>query len=151
MEFPASWSLDSEASGFEKMESGLNGRAIDFAKFGRLYLNQGNWNGTQVIPAAWVARSTREDESIDRAAYYPDTEFFRTMNGYYGYMWWGMQRADGDYDFSAVGNHGQFVYVSPRNNLIIVRNGERYGIEYDKWLQVFYRFASELEAYSSRR
>ncbi len=41
MEGPASWSLDSEASGFEKMESGINARAIDFAKFGRLYLNNG--------------------------------------------------------------------------------------------------------------
>jgi CubicO group peptidase (beta-lactamase class C family) len=45
MEYPASWSLDSEASGFEKMESGINGRAIDFAKFGRLFLNRGKWWG----------------------------------------------------------------------------------------------------------
>ncbi len=50
MEYPASWSLDSEASGFEKMESGLNGRAIDFAKFGRLFLDNGNWNGKQIDP-----------------------------------------------------------------------------------------------------
>jgi len=145
MEFPGSWSLDSDASGFEKMESGLNGRAIDFAKFGRLYLNQGKWDGNQVIPAEWVAESTREDQSVDRAAYYPNTEFFGAMDGYYGYMWWGLPRAGGHYDFSAVGNHGQFVYVSPRNNLIIVRNGERYGIEYHEWLRVFYQFASELE------
>ena len=40
MEFPASWSLDSQQSGMEKMESGLNACAIDFAKFGRLYLNR---------------------------------------------------------------------------------------------------------------
>ena len=33
-EFPASWSLDSEASGFEKMESGINARAVDYARFG---------------------------------------------------------------------------------------------------------------------
>ena len=54
MEFPASWSLDSEQSGMEKMESGLNARAIDFAKFGPLYLRQGDWNGKQIIPEAWV-------------------------------------------------------------------------------------------------
>jgi CubicO group peptidase (beta-lactamase class C family) len=36
MEYPASWSLDSQQCGMEKMESGLNARAIDFAKFGRL-------------------------------------------------------------------------------------------------------------------
>lgn len=42
MDAPASWSLDSDASGFEKMESGINARAIDFAKIGRLFLNNGN-------------------------------------------------------------------------------------------------------------
>jgi CubicO group peptidase (beta-lactamase class C family) len=51
MEAPGSWSLDSEQSGFEKMESGINGRAIDFAKFGRLFLNEGNWNGVQLVSA----------------------------------------------------------------------------------------------------
>ena len=53
MEFDGSWSLDSR--GFEKMESGINARAIDFVKFGRLYLNNGNWDGTQVLPADWIA------------------------------------------------------------------------------------------------
>ena len=40
MEFGGSWSTDSEASGFEKMETGVNDRAIDFAKFGVLFLNK---------------------------------------------------------------------------------------------------------------
>lgn len=145
MEFPGSWSLDSQASGFEKMESGINGRAIDFAKFGRLYLNEGNWDGTQVIPAEWVTRSTQDDELVNRAAYYPATEFFGAMKGYYGYMWWGRHRTDGNYDFSARGKHGQFVYVSPHKNLIIVRNGERYGIDGYQWLEAFFQFASALE------
>jgi CubicO group peptidase (beta-lactamase class C family) len=38
MEAPATWSLDSSHDGVEKMERGLNARAIDFAKFARLYL-----------------------------------------------------------------------------------------------------------------
>jgi len=45
MQYPASWSLDSERSGFEKMESGINARAVDFAKFGRLFLENGQWFG----------------------------------------------------------------------------------------------------------
>src|SRR5215207_5377344 len=49
MEFDGSWSIDSQASGFEKMETGLNARAIDFAKFGVLFLNGGSWQGDQVI------------------------------------------------------------------------------------------------------
>lgn len=43
MEYPASWSLDSDAGGFAKMESGLNGRAIGYAKPGRLDLHGGRW------------------------------------------------------------------------------------------------------------
>lgn len=58
MEYPASWSLDSQRCGMEKMESGLNARAIDFAKFGRLYLRRGDWDGKQVVPESWVAAST---------------------------------------------------------------------------------------------
>jgi CubicO group peptidase (beta-lactamase class C family) len=49
MEFPATWSLDSKKHGFAKMESGLNGRAIDFATFGSLLLHNGTWNGRQLI------------------------------------------------------------------------------------------------------
>ena len=41
MEAPGTWSLDSRHDGFEKMESGLNARAVDFAKFGLLYLRGG--------------------------------------------------------------------------------------------------------------
>jgi CubicO group peptidase (beta-lactamase class C family) len=37
MEYPASWSVDSNRGRFEKIESGINARAIDFAKFGRLF------------------------------------------------------------------------------------------------------------------
>lgn len=146
MEFPASWSLDSKASGFEKMESGINARAIDFAKFGRLYLNGGNWDGTQVISAAWVADSTQEDRSVDRSSYYPDSGFFTAMDGYYKYMWWGLRRGEGEYDYAAIGKYGQCIYVSPHKDLIIVRNGEQYGIESSEWLKIFYQFASDIEA-----
>ncbi len=57
-EFPASWSLDSKSDGFEKMESGINARTIDFAKIGLLMLDRGAWNGHQVLPATWVDEAT---------------------------------------------------------------------------------------------
>jgi CubicO group peptidase (beta-lactamase class C family) len=130
MEFNASWSLDSQESGFEQMQSGINARAIDFAKFGRLYLENGSWNGKQVIAPSWVAESTQEDRSIDRVSYYlydPNSEDFQFFqdNGYYKYFWWGYGRGDGEYDFSAQGHLGQWIYVSPQADLIIVRNGLR--------------------------
>jgi CubicO group peptidase (beta-lactamase class C family) len=39
----------------------LQARTIDFAKFGRLYLNKGNWEGNQIVSRAWVEQSTHTD------------------------------------------------------------------------------------------
>ena len=58
VEYSASWSLDSRQSGFEKMAMGFKARAIDFAKFGALFLDQGHWNGKQIVPETWVNEST---------------------------------------------------------------------------------------------
>jgi CubicO group peptidase (beta-lactamase class C family) len=149
MEYPGSWSLDE--AGFEKMESGINARAIDFAKFGRLFLHNGNWNGARIIPAEWVAESTRADTSVDYRAYYPDSFIFTDGQGYYKYMWWGMQRDTQNYDFMALGNHGQLIYVSPQKNLIILRFGESYG-EFDSaqgWVEIFYAFATAISGRTS--
>ena len=145
MEYDGSWSLDSEESGFEKMESGINGRAIDFAKFGRLFLNQGNWNGTQVVPAAWVAESTQPDAADPPAGYYHDMPGFDAGRQYYQYLWWGWRRGAGSYDFAARGDHGQFIYVSPEKRLIIVRHGERFGISGAQWAELFYKVAGTIE------
>ena len=145
MEYSGSWSLDE--NGFEKMESGINARAIDFAKLGRLFLYNGNWDGTQVITAEWVAESTQADTSVDYENYYYDSFIFANGQGYYKYMWWGIQRDEQDYDFMALGNHGQFIYISPQKNLIILRFGETYGeiTGADGWVEMFYEFASNFD------
>jgi CubicO group peptidase (beta-lactamase class C family) len=137
MEFDGSWSLDSKKSGFEKMESGINARAVDFAKFGRLYLNGGNWNGVQIVPSEWVAVSTVDNGLIQDAPIY------------YGYMWWGEKCNPNSQDYLALGNFGQFIYISPEKNLIIVRNGEKYGVEskgeeWVVWADIFCQFAKAL-------
>jgi CubicO group peptidase (beta-lactamase class C family) len=142
MEFDGSWSTDSEASDFEKMETGVNARAIDFAKFGVLFLNGGNWQGHQVISKAWVEESTQPFLPENYADYYPSERFsLLPGQGYYTYMWWGMAGEGDAYDFTAEGNKGQFIYVSPQKNLVIVRNGTEYGIPSEEWLKLFYEFA----------
>jgi len=127
MEAPATWSLDSEGSGFEKMESGINARAIDFAKFGRLYLNNGsNWNGQQIISENWVKTSTSANSTSD-----PSME--------YQYGWWIyplQERIDNNYrHFSARGNLGQFIYIAPEEGLVIVRHG--YDSGNINWINLF--------------
>ncbi|HET6381378.1 MAG TPA: serine hydrolase [candidate division Zixibacteria bacterium] len=141
-EFPASWSLDHEG-GFEKMESGINARPIDFAKLGTLYLQDGSWDGERIVPEDWVAASV--DPSVDGAApVYPDS--FHQPYGTISHQryWWRIARPDGRYAFTALGNHGQLVFVVPDEDLIVVRNGREYGISSFEWFGVLLTMADEL-------
>ena len=143
MQYPASWSLDSKLDGFEKMASGLNARAIDYARFGQLMLNGGMWNGLQLIPPAWVEESTSPDV-LDRRPWMDFTEF-KESGGYYKYHWWGLVRPGGHYDYFAYGSHGQYIYICPTHNLVIVRNGTTEG-SVDDWPTIFRELEDKLAA-----
>ncbi|MCP5028811.1 MAG: serine hydrolase, partial [Actinomycetia bacterium] len=106
-----SWSLDSEGHGFEKMFVGVNGRAIDFAKLGWLYLHQGRNGDHQVVPSAFISEATGLDTTTDPAPGYQ-------------YLWWIDQERTSYY---ANGDHGQFIYVDPGADLVIVRHGRSPG------------------------
>lgn len=126
MEYPASWSLDSQASGFEATLCCVNGRAIDFAKFGRLFLNQGKWNGTQLISEQWVKDSTSPYPNPNGSSAWRAHTWFSNWpqaDGYYKYQWWGKLKPDGSYDYIAVGHNGQRIYISPQNHAVVVRFG----------------------------
>ncbi|MDH5616281.1 MAG: serine hydrolase, partial [Acidimicrobiia bacterium] len=144
MEFDGAWALDSETSRFEKMEAGLNARAIDYAKLGRLFLTGGVWNGEQVVSDDWIGESTSLDPSTHHPDYYPDhwgQIVYADGGGYYKYMWYGALRDSGEYDFYAVGDHGQYLYVSPSAQMVIVRNGTEFGMPSEDWTDAFYEFA----------
>jgi CubicO group peptidase (beta-lactamase class C family) len=118
-EADASWSLDSEASGFEKSESGINARAIDFARFGLLHLREGrNAAGDRVVPSRWIESATAEDTSTDPAARYQ-------------YWWWVDTSRPGRY--YAAGNKGQYIYVAPDKDVVVVRMGRDFGSVGDRW------------------
>lgn len=126
METPASWSIDKKKDGLEKTFCCINATAIDFAKFGRLYLNKGNWNGQQLVPQAWVEESTKLDTSEGSVPYYQ-------------YQWWLARPGE---DFFAEGILGQFIYVYPKKNLIIVRLGSSYGNV--NWRRIFVKLSEQL-------
>lgn len=111
MEYDASWSIDRKKNGLEKTFCCLNARARDFAKIGRLYKNKGNWNGKQIVSQKWVEESTKLDTSEGSA-------------NFYQYQWW---LPTPNEDFMAEGILGQFVYVNPKKDLIIVRLGKNEG------------------------
>jgi CubicO group peptidase (beta-lactamase class C family) len=124
MEFDATWSLDKKKNGLEKTFCCLNARARDFAKIGRLYLNKGNWNGTQLVPESWVATSTKVDETEGSVWYYQ-------------YQWWLPTRSG---DYMAQGILGQYIYVNPAKKIIIVRLGKNEGKA--NWWELFPELAS---------
>jgi CubicO group peptidase (beta-lactamase class C family) len=128
-EVDATWSLDSEDSGFEKMESGLNAAAVDYARFGQLFLHEGEWSGSRIVSREWVAAATAADASTDPAWHYQ-------------YYWWlDTERAE---RFYALGNFGQYIYVAPDAGAVIVRNGRDWGVDNDEWVSVLRQLADQL-------
>lgn len=110
MEYEASWSVDrSDDKALEKTFCCINAKARDYAKFGRLYLRKGNWNGQQLINENWVTASTTADKTNGGAPFYK-------------FQWWLASTG-----FYANGFLGQYIFVNPSKNLIIVRLGKSNG------------------------
>lgn len=123
MEYDGIWSMDHESDGIEKTSCCLTATARDFAKFGRLYLNKGMWQGRKIVPAGWVSASTQSDLSIGS-----------TWN--YQRLWWRV--AQNRPGFMAIGHLGQFLYIDPALNVVIVRLGSSMGgLNREEWAQVF--------------
>lgn len=84
----------------------------DWAKFGLLYLHKGNWNGTQIFNPSWVTYITTPTLHSD---------------GTYGAHFWlnsGGKFQDVPKDlYSANGYQGQYVFVIPSKDLVVVRTG----------------------------
>lgn len=111
MESDASWSIDSEKNQTEKAFCCINAIARDFAKFGLLYLKEGNWNGDQVVPEKWVKKSTSIINDSRDSQGYP-----------YTYQWRVLENGA----FFAKGILGQYIIVYPAKNMVFVRLGKHY-------------------------
>lgn len=107
-EKPAFWSVD-HRDGIEKSFCCFYSNARDFARIGQLVLDSGKWNGKQIVPKQYLHDAT-EGQTVS----------------YYGYQWW----------ISWVGRHkiiyasglsGQYIYVIPDENMVVVRLGKRFG------------------------
>jgi CubicO group peptidase (beta-lactamase class C family) len=128
-EADATWSLDSERSGFEKLESGLNATPADYARFGQLFLHRGEWGGTRIVSERWVAAATAADTTTDPA-------------GHYQYFWWVDEERPGR--FYALGNYGQYLYVAPDADTVVVRLGRDWGVGRQQALASFRDLADRL-------
>ncbi|HUX55309.1 MAG TPA: serine hydrolase [Williamwhitmania sp.] len=133
----AEWMMDGTRSGFLKADGGLVLTARDLARFGMLYLNGGLVDGHQVLPNEWcnrvgqLERSRTDKEYFDlyRQMEHPwYNQCFKQERTFYRNFWWNIDQGKPRNDFFAMGILGQFVYVSPSTNTVIVRQGNRWGI-----------------------
>ena len=108
MEHNGLWIIDGQ--GMEMALGGLNLTLRDFAKLGSLYLHDGTFNGQEIVPASWVADS----RTMDQPHLLPGNDFG------YGYQWWMVGGDSGE--FMAMGVYGQYIYINPETNTVIVKN-----------------------------
>ncbi len=92
-----------------------------YAMLGQLMAQGGRWQGKQIVSSQWVARSTTfVDPQTWHAKDVPRTAKAANLFGF-AYHWWPLEGGRGD--FAAQGILGQSIYVSPRQNVVVVRLG----------------------------
>ena len=101
----------------------LNATLRDYARFGQLYLHGGARDGMQIVPADWIAASTTP--SAPHLEPGPNPASFWTFG--YGYHWWIPEDPQGDY--LAIGIWGQYVYVDPVRDVVIVKTSADPGFD----------------------
>ena len=98
---------ESAISGLPKSAAGSAFLSRDMVKFGQLILNQGKWQGQQLIPEAYLARATTPS----------------TVNEHYGFFWWVDDYTVGGKTYHSIqgrGAGGQFIFMFPELDLVTV-------------------------------
>jgi len=103
----ALWQLDSDNYGMEKAYCCIASTARDFARFGKLYINNGKWDNEIILDSSFVELAIKP---------------VFDSSPYYGYGWW-LYNYEGKKVFTMNGHRGQFVISFPEENIIIVRQG----------------------------
>ena len=111
----ALWSLDA-INGEEKAYCCFNSNARDFARIGQLILNKGNWQEQQLISQTYIEAATTP------------ASYLKSRNGdavdFYGYQWWILQYKGMQIPY-ARGIRGQYIFVIPQKNAVVVRLGHQ--------------------------
>jgi CubicO group peptidase (beta-lactamase class C family) len=110
----------------------MGATALDYAKFGRLYLNKGDWNGKQIVSKEWCEKSVERDTT-------------EGSSFGYNYCWHIGEKEYGDY--MADGLYKQHIYVQPSKKIIIVLMADRENplkAERVMWRNVFHQVVDQL-------
>jgi CubicO group peptidase (beta-lactamase class C family) len=103
---PPEWSTD--PTGYTTGAHALNLTVRDMAKLGYLYLNNGLWDGQQVVPQEWIELSTQSHSGGGFPQY-----------AQYGYLWW-VTTERGHQAYFAAGYGGQYLYIIPDLDMVVV-------------------------------
>lgn len=130
----ALWSLDKK-DGIEKAYCCFNSNARDFARFGQLILNEGEWNGKQLISSSYLKEATTPDTSLLFKEY-------NETNHCYGFQFWHLTYNGMEIPYMR-GILGQYIFIIPDLNAVVVRLGHKrsetrsdqhYPDDIDTWL-----------------
>ena len=130
----ALWSLDKK-DGIEKAYCCFNSNARDFARFGQLILNEGDWNGRQLISSSYLKEATTPDTSLLFKEY-------NETNHCYGFQFWHLTYNGMEIPYMR-GILGQYIFIIPDLNAVVVRLGHKrsetrsdqhYPDDIDTWL-----------------
>ena len=118
---PALWSLD-RAEGTEKAYCCFNSNARDFARLGQLILNDGSWNGKQLISSKYL------QQAFSPATYLTNIEDKQKVD-FYGYHWWILNYKGQQIPY-ARGILGQYIFIIPEKQAVVVRLGHERDQQY---------------------
>jgi len=113
MQDDAYWIIDDQ--NMEAVLGCFNATVRDYAKMGSLYLNNGKFNGRQIVPAQWVKASV----TPDAPHLMPGTNEHSNRLLGYGYQWWIVDGEQGE--FMAQGVYNQNIYINPTTNTVVVK------------------------------
>jgi len=127
------WGTDAE--GHNNGCGDLHFTARDAAKFGLLYLNDGVYQGNQIISADWVHDSLQKySENINASGGFPANWGLSFSDIGYGYQWWSAKAGDHHYDL-AWGHGGQLIVLLDEFDMVIVLTSYPFYLEHneDAW------------------
>ena len=123
------WGTDAE--GHNNGCGDLHMTARDAAKFGLLYLNEGIYEGKQIVPADWVYDSLqRYSEDINLTGGFPANWGLSISDIGYGYQWWSASIGEHHFDYAA-GHGGQLIVLVDEFDMVIVVTSYPFYLQHD--------------------
>jgi CubicO group peptidase (beta-lactamase class C family) len=115
------WSADADNYNMGALEIYVTAR--DMAKFGLLYLNDGEYKGNQVLSADWIGESLQRYSEDIKVGEYINSRYgsFRDLG--YGYQWWSSRAGDHHFDY-ALGHGGNYIILLDELDMIIVTTAD---------------------------